>query len=208
LSRKKIAISTEIVEGEARQGLRADARRNRARVLDAARIAFAEQGQDVQMEEIARRAGVGVGTIYRHFPTKEALLETLLIEKFGQVIQMLQDLEKEPNSWSACKQVIYLLVEQYLENQVLMQIVEKPVYLMEGAHTAGEALVASVSKFIERAQKSGDLRRDVTAEDVIMLVSGIMEAVNFGPKKYGKEAKNWRPYVNIFIDGLHTIQSI
>ena len=62
--------------------LRADARRNREKVLKAARAVFAEQGRDAQMDDVARRAGVGVGTVYRHFPTKEALIEALMAEPF------------------------------------------------------------------------------------------------------------------------------
>ena len=62
--------------------LRADARRNRERVIAAARVVFAEQGRDAQMDDVASRAGVGVGTVYRHFPTKEALIEALAIDRF------------------------------------------------------------------------------------------------------------------------------
>src|ERR1700728_3738805 len=77
--------------------LRADARRNRDRVLDAARAAFGAEGSDASLDEIARRAGVGAGTVYRHFPTKEALFEAVVIDRMGELIQEAQALLVDPD---------------------------------------------------------------------------------------------------------------
>ena len=71
--------------------LRADARRNREKVIAAARAAFAEQGREAQMDDVARRAEVGVGTVYRHFPTKEALLEALIEDTFAQIAERTRE---------------------------------------------------------------------------------------------------------------------
>src|SRR6202043_1828627 len=81
--RGKIPVTTEIqTPAEAERPLRADARRNRERILESAKAVFAEFGAEAQMDDVARQAGVGVGTVYRHFPTKEALLVELVREKF------------------------------------------------------------------------------------------------------------------------------
>ena len=77
--------------------LRADARRNRERILGAAKDVFAEQGADAQMDDVARKAGVGVGTVYRHFPTKEALLEALALEAFEHITTVAKEAVHDPN---------------------------------------------------------------------------------------------------------------
>src|ERR1019366_1103756 len=77
------AVTTETrTSSETNRPLRADARRNRERILESARLVFAESGADAQIDDVARRAGVGVGTVYRHFPTKEALMVELVRQKF------------------------------------------------------------------------------------------------------------------------------
>jgi len=81
--------------------LRADAARNRARVLDAARTAFAEVGLDVGVEEIARRAGVGKGTLYRRFPTKEALVRAIFEDILDEIDVLVREAEAEPDAWAA-----------------------------------------------------------------------------------------------------------
>src|ERR1700756_2007672 len=81
--------------------LRADAARNRERVLAAAREAFAEYGRDAQMEDVARRAGVGVGTVYRHFATKEALVDALLETRFRQAMERAREALALEDPWEA-----------------------------------------------------------------------------------------------------------
>ena len=81
--------------------MRADARRNRERIVAAARSAFEEAGMDAQMEDVARRAGLGVGTLYRHFPTKEALIGELLAEKFRLLLEGARDALEIEDPWEA-----------------------------------------------------------------------------------------------------------
>src|SRR3954447_640418 len=81
--------------------LRADARRNRERVVAAAGVVFAEQGNDAQMDDVAKRAGVGVGTVYRHFPTKEALIEALAMDRFEKVLAVGKEALLNPDPWAA-----------------------------------------------------------------------------------------------------------
>src|SRR4051812_4544447 len=81
--------------------LRADARRNRERVLEAARAVFAEHGRDAQMDDVARRAGVGVGTVYRHFPTKEALVAALALDLFERALEASRAALEIDDPWEA-----------------------------------------------------------------------------------------------------------
>src|SRR5687768_11863989 len=87
--------------------LRADARRNRERVIKAARAVFAEQGRDAQVDDVARRAKVGVGTVYRHFPTKEALLEALVRDRFAQLAEWALEALEEEDAWAAFERVVW-----------------------------------------------------------------------------------------------------
>src|SRR3954468_9163530 len=87
--------------------LRADARRNRERVLIAARAAFAEHGREAQMDDVARRAGVGVGTVYRHFPTKEALVNALALDLFERLVQHAREALAIEDPWEAFTQALW-----------------------------------------------------------------------------------------------------
>src|SRR5262245_34209751 len=87
--------------------LPADARRNREAIVKAARKVFSTQGQDAQMDDIARRAKVGVGTVYRHFPTKEALLEELVRESFRELADMWLEALERPDPWDAFVDVMW-----------------------------------------------------------------------------------------------------
>src|SRR3984885_11076494 len=85
------------VDGCQTRPLRADARRNRERVLEAARAAFGAEGSDVSLDEIARRAGVGAGTVYRHFATKEALFEAVVFDRIAELVEEARTLSKDPD---------------------------------------------------------------------------------------------------------------
>ncbi len=92
-------MSQLVAPGE--QPLRADARRNREKVLAAARAVFSEHGRDAQMDDVARRAGVGVGTVYRHFPTKEALIEALMVAAFETIAEAAEAALEIEDPWEA-----------------------------------------------------------------------------------------------------------
>src|SRR5215212_9642576 len=99
LSRRAATVRTTMSSTEPRPQ-RADARRNRERIVDAARELFAEQGHNAQMDDVARRAGVGVGTVYRHFPTKSDLLGELMAAKFRGHAEAARRWAQEPDAWT------------------------------------------------------------------------------------------------------------
>jgi AcrR family transcriptional regulator len=152
---------------------RADARRNYDKVLAAAREAFAEGGESTALEEIARRAGVGIGTLYRHFPSRQALLEALYIDEVEDVCRSAAELEgADPwealNGWLE-RFVAYIATKRALAHE-LLNYLEQDAPLFQ---TSRAALYASGEPLLQRAQAAGVVRPDVTIADVIQMVVSI-----------------------------------
>jgi AcrR family transcriptional regulator len=145
--------------------LRADAQRNLDRLLEAAGECFAEQGVDASIDEIARRAGVGHGTVFRRFPTKEALLAAILA---GHLLELANDAEtsyEEPDPAEAFDGFVRRVADAYARNRVLVDAVKRCEMTPEV-----DALVEAVGRLLRRAQDAGAVRGDITAEDVLALI--------------------------------------
>jgi AcrR family transcriptional regulator len=173
---------------------RADARRNYERILTAARKAFAEGGESTSLEEIARRAGVGIGTLYRHFPSRQVLLETLYVKEVHEVCRSASQGDDDP--WKAlsvwCEGLIgYLTTKRALAQELLKYLDEDAALFQECRRTvfaAGEPL-------LERAQAVGVVRRDVAFSDVLHMLAGISRMPANDPDQV-------RHVVRIALDGL------
>jgi AcrR family transcriptional regulator len=179
--------------------LRADARRNRERVLTAAREVFAEQGREAQMDDVARRAMVGVGTVYRHFPTKEALIEAIAVEAFERLLAVAtKQLEREDDAWDALVQTLWAGAAILAGDRAVSEIMSEssgPVTLdFEMQRRLNETMAA----LLEHAQASGALRADVVLDDIPMLMCGIGAATC----KPHPLPDAWRRHLTIVIDGL------
>jgi AcrR family transcriptional regulator len=151
---------------------RADARRNHERVLAAAREAFAAGGESTALEEIARRAGVGIGTVYRHFPNRQALLEALYINEVEEVCSAAQLDAADPrqafNDWFQ-RLIGYLATKRALAHELLNYLdADAPLFkeCRAGLFAAGEPL-------LKRAQDAGVVRPDVEFSEVMQMVVGI-----------------------------------
>jgi AcrR family transcriptional regulator len=152
---------------------RADARRNYEKVLAAAREAFAEGGESTALEEIARRAGVGIGTLYRHFPNRQALLEALYVDEVEEVCRSAAELDgADPwealNGWFE-RFIGYLGTKRALAHELLNYLDhDAPLFQVCRASLfeAGEPL-------LKRAQEAGAVRPDVNIAEVIQMVVGI-----------------------------------
>jgi AcrR family transcriptional regulator len=176
--------------------LRADARRNRERVLEAASAVFAEHGREAQMDDVARRAGVGVGTVYRHFPTKEALIEALAEDRFERVVAATRAAAEQEDAWAAFTDALWVGAEILSSDRSFTEIVGE--VRMPIAPELVEQLREVFEGLIERAKASGDLRPDVVIDDIPMFMCGIGAATR---KPHAcKEA--WRRHLAIIIDGL------
>lgn len=200
LAGKSVKGPTMVGEGDTVEGgrpLRADARRNRLKVIGAAQAVFSERGPDARMEEVAERAGVAVGTLYRHFPNKEALLEALIAERLGQVIEVARDvLHRGVEPWEAFSKVMRRLTGMSYEDRAFAHVV--PLLGDEGELGEAKRTVGTLlDELVHKAQEAGKMRPDVSAEDLPPLFMGMVLATPHGFSPSRQER-----YVQIILDGL------
>jgi AcrR family transcriptional regulator len=177
--------------------LRADARRNRAAIVKAARIVFARDGRQAQMDDIARRAKVGVGTVYRHFPTKEALLEALAMDRFEQIAGFAREALDVTDAWDAFAGFLQRCAALQASDRALSEVLQDQPDLMSNAACRQVGLQDVVGKVVGRAQAAGTLRRDFHAADVGMVCCALSRPV--GGKGPGG---SWERLLAIVLDGL------
>jgi AcrR family transcriptional regulator len=155
--------------------LRADAERNRARVLDAALTAFATEGLSVSVAEIARRAGVGTGTVSRHFPTKESLYEAIVLQRVSEIVEQARHLAATRDPGTAFFDFFAYMVEQALANRGLAEALAGDGFDIEAAATRTEHDLDGIEQeLLIRAQQAGAVRPDVTTADVKALIIGCL----------------------------------
>ena len=160
------ALSTE-------RPMRADARRNYERLTAAARLALTERGGDVSMEEIARRANVGIGTLYRHFPTRLDLLEAVYREDVETLAGSAEALMAAESEWAALEQWLHLYIGYAATKRVLMQeLVDAVGKDSELLTHSRRAINEAVTAVLGRAQQAGVARPDVEPSDLLRLIGG------------------------------------
>ncbi|MQA03205.1 MAG: TetR family transcriptional regulator [Streptosporangiales bacterium] len=161
--------------------LRADARRNRLKVLEAAQQAFADAGVGVPLDDIARRAGVGAGTVYRHFPTKEALFEAVVQHRVEQLIEDAKQRARGDDPGEAFFGFLGRLADTAAAKKDLTDA-------LAGAGVATDSNIAAATQemqgalgvLLDRAQRAGAVRKDVTGEHLVALLKGALVAVQHG----------------------------
>jgi len=148
---------------------RADARRNFEALLDAGRAAFAENGPDASLEDVARRAGVGIGTLYRNFPTREDFLEALYVEEIAALVRVGDESTAlEPGL--AFRSWVNRFIEYSKTKKALIDGLNKESATMKQCRVV---MYAAGEPVLKRAQAAGAIRADVAIEDVLFMVSGI-----------------------------------
>jgi AcrR family transcriptional regulator len=163
---------------------RADARRNYDKVLEAAREAFAEGGESTALEEIARRAGVGIGTLYRHFPNRQALVEALYVGEVEEVCRWAAEQPEDADPWEALngwfeRFIAYLATKRVLAGELLNYLdKDAPVF-----KTSRAALWAAAEPLLTRAQEAGVVRPDADISDVMQMVMGIAKVPAADPRQ-------------------------
>jgi AcrR family transcriptional regulator len=156
--------------------LRADAERNRGRVLDAAQELFRERGLDVGVAEIAQRAGVGRGTLFRNFATKEALIVAIVSERMREMTERGRGLLEAPDPGHALFSFLGEMAGAQQLDRALAEAVADVLLANPEIRAAHAELVATVDALLERAQAAGAVRGDVGALDVLMLMKGACQA--------------------------------
>ena len=179
--------------------LRADARRNHERILESAREVFAEFGVDAQMDDVAQRAGVGVGTVYRHFPTKEALMVELVRQKFRLFAATAREaLERDGEPFGVLADALHRNAEVCARDAAMQHaLTGVGEHMWIQARADQEALGALFGELIERAQRAGAMRLDVGPADIAMLMCGVSSTMaHCGP------GFDWRRHLELAIDML------
>jgi AcrR family transcriptional regulator len=190
-------LSPAIAAPEVKQ--RADARRNRKRILSSARAQFAQHGLDLHMEQIARDAQVGVGTVYRHFPAKEDLLRALADERFAHFAETAREALNDPDPWNGFTTLMRESSRVVAEDRALSEAMDQlPDLCSTSAAKAG--LIELTGELVERAKASGSMRADFTADDVPSLMRGLARAT--APHDNGPPAMSWERYLEIMLAGL------
>jgi AcrR family transcriptional regulator len=177
---------------------RADARRNHTAVIESAREQFAAHGLDAQIDDIARGAGVGVGTVYRHFPTKESLLEALAQDRFEGLAESGRRALEAEDGWQGFVEFMTYSAQVMAEDRLLSEAMDqRPGVCGDAAESVG--LLEIVSALIVRAKAEGKLRADTEPWDVPGLICGIGRSVRSAP---GAPALTWQRHLEIILAGL------
>jgi AcrR family transcriptional regulator len=177
---------------------RADARRNRERVLAAAEEVFAESGLKAPIEEVARRAGVGVGTVCRNFPTKQALIEAVVGAMYETLLQQVEGSLEDPDPGRAFEQFVLGLSEFQVRHRALADQMANDDMLASAA-SPKEKVMRAVAALVARAQSEGAIRADIGAGDVSMLFSGVAHATSIAGELQPMLRER---FVRIILDGL------
>jgi AcrR family transcriptional regulator len=175
--------------------LRADARRNRERIVKAARAVFADQGIEAQIDDVAKRAKVGVGTVYRHFPTKEAIVEALVRERFEEIAGYAQEALQLDDAWEGFCALIWRAAERNALDRAFCEVVAGTD---QSAVVEETGLARSTEELMARAQAQGKMRADATVLDVQIMMCGagsVMFSMLTAPDL-------WRRYLTLMLDGL------
>jgi AcrR family transcriptional regulator len=179
--------------------LRADAVRNRRLVLSAAADAFAEQGMDVSIAEIAQRAGVGKGTVFRHFATKEDLLAAIAYDRFAELIEVAESLLDAEDPAAAVRDFMAAGAAMHARDRTFSQISTRVFMSDPTVQAASERLTEVVDRLAKRARAEGTLRSDLTGRDVRALMSGVCLAAEQFAKS---EPERWRRYLDVVFNGM------
>jgi len=178
--------------------MRADARRNYERLLATAAAVLKEQGTDASLEEVARRAGVGIGTLYRHFPTRAALLEAVLQETMGTLQARAKELAAEPDP----AQAVLLWLRDLAKDAAVYRGLAAAVMvnLVDGHGEFGSctSMLSAAEELLLRAQRSGAVRAEVQMPDLVTAVNALVWALEQG----GGDWTQFDRIFTVFADGL------
>ena len=184
---------------EVRRPMRKDAERNRRRVISAARELFAVRGLQSTLNEVAHHAGLGVGTVYRRFPTKEDLFEAVFVDGMNQLAVLAESALRHENSWEGFEWFVTQMCEMTATNRGMREIAFSKAYGGYQVEAARTRLVPVLSKVVERAKNDGYLRAEASRTDMPFfgLLTGAVS--DFAGEI---DADLWRRYMAILLEGM------
>lgn len=176
--------------------LRRDAEVNRRRILTAARLVFGQRGQSATVEDVARHAGVGTGTVYRRFPNKQRLVEAVFAERMGEWTEVARRALGELDPWQGFESLCWHAAEHYAVDRALSEMMYAET---DEVCDARSKVVSLCEKVVSRARRSGQLRDDFSARELPLLqlmISTVADCTN------AVAPHAWRRYLELFLDGL------
>lgn len=179
--------------------LRRDAERNRQRILAAAAEVFTERGLDASLDEVARHAGVGVGTVYRRFADKDELVETLFNERIDEIADRARQALAIPDPWTGLVTFLEQWATILAGDLGLRELLMFATYAQDRVCYARNTLAPIVGELVERAKASGQARADLSATDIpftVLMLSGAAEYARLSRPEV------WRRYLTLLIDGM------
>jgi AcrR family transcriptional regulator len=179
--------------------LRRDAERNRQRLLDAARELFAERGLNVTLDEIAHHAGVGVGTAYRRFGSRDALVTALFEQRMSEIVALAEDALKVDDPWRALQQLIERVLEMQAADRGLKELLLGSRQALQQVSQIRDRMRPRGEELVRRAQAAGVLRKDFSAQDLPLLQMMLSAIIEVSPPE---RADLWRRYMALLLDGM------
>ena len=176
--------------------LRADSARNRSQIVDIARRMVADDSGSLSMNALAHAAGVGVGTVYRHFPTIQVLLESLAADSFAKLVVETREALLEPDPSVALDRIIRSGFDCQIEDPWLATVLASPSFECADIHDYSIELFTNIGTIVTRARESAALRTDVTADDIRRLLNGLYVAAKDLP------AEKRAQYLDVLLTGL------
>ncbi|MFF7602498.1 TetR/AcrR family transcriptional regulator [Streptomyces mirabilis] len=178
---------------------RTDAVRNRRLLLTAASEAFAEQGTDVSIAEIAQRAGVGKGTVFRHFPTKEDLIAAIMGEIIENLVSSVSKLSDAQDPAAALLDFMTSGIELLARDRGLCEVVGRPSLQQPTVQAGINRLCDAVETLTDRARRQGAVRQDITGQDIVLLLAGVRQTA---APLAETQPQLWRRYLALAFDGI------
>lgn len=185
--------------GDPARPLRRDAERNRERLLDAARELLTERGLDVTMDEIAHHAGLGVGTAYRRFASREALVDALIEERLADFIALAEEVAQDPDPWRGLTTFVERSTAMQVADRGLKDLLIGHAHRLERVAAVRARVLAVLGEIVPRAHASGRLRADVDTHDIGMITLMLSAAAEFSADV---RPDLWRRYLVMLVDGL------
>lgn len=181
--------------------LRADALRNRARVLQAARQVFATRGLDVALDDIAHHAGLGTGTVYRRFADREAIVEALFEQRVDEMVDRARACLSDPDPWHGFVTLLYTTCEELAHDRGLRQVLTASSYGQHAVARGRDRILAQSTKVIRRAQAAGVLRPEFRPADIPLIFLMVGAVADFADDQ---SPDVWERYFTFLISGLRS----